>query len=230
MNRFAEAIIAVYRKALLLYPEHFREEFGDEMCQVFEEAISDAAAEGWSTLLIICFRELRDGPRMLLTQHWQNIQRIFRRPQVDDTRSTAPRPGLAPVEMSFLTRLTYAYAEGNPQKQRRADLLIATTSLIVLFPAFLFISLLIKLDSRGPLIYRQQRVDDEGKPFVLYKFRSMTSATVARDDAPPFGSKQRITRVGQWIRKWHLDETPQLFNVLKGEMSIVGARPKPPQA
>jgi len=87
----------------------------------------------------------------------------------------------------------------------------------------------IKLDSRGPVIYRQERVGLGGRPFMCLKFRSMTT-DAERDGVARWATKNdsRVTRVGKFIRKTRIDELPQLFSVLKGEMSIVGPRPERP--
>jgi len=95
-------------------------------------------------------------------------------------------------------------------------------------PLFLLIAALIKIDSSGPAMYRQTRVGLRGRPFLIWKFRSM------RQDAEKSGPQwaqaddPRISRVGRWLRKTRIDEFPQLINVLKGEMSLVGPRPERP--
>lgn len=92
--------------------------------------------------------------------------------------------------------------------------------------ACLIVSIAIKLDSKGPVLYRQERVGEDGKIFHLFKFRSMRMD--AETNGPVWAEKndQRVTRVGRVIRKMRLDEIPQMFNVLKGEMSFVGPRPE----
>ena len=113
--------------------------------------------------------------------------------------------------------------------KRTLDLVGAGLALIVLSPILLAIALAIKLDSRGPVLFTQLRSGRGGKFFKLYKFRSMhTEATVeVRDDGAIVKSRddERITRVGRVIRRLSLDEAPQLLNVLKGDMSLVGPRP-----
>jgi sugar transferase (PEP-CTERM system associated) len=114
--------------------------------------------------------------------------------------------------------------------QRWYSLFIAIVGVTVFAPVMLLIALAVKLTSPGPILYRQRRVGQHGVPFEVYKFRSMvvdaeseTGAVWATKDDP------RVTRVGRIIRKTRLDELPQLINVLKGEMSIVGPRPERPE-
>lgn len=106
------------------------------------------------------------------------------------------------------------------------DVIFASLVLICLFPIFLIIGLLIKLDSEGPVFYKPVRIGRGGKPFKVYKFRSMYNC-----DNPNAGKQStqkddpRITRIGKFLRKYSLDELPQFINVLTGEMSVVGPRP-----
>ena len=110
--------------------------------------------------------------------------------------------------------------------KRIFDFVFAALGLILLAPLFLLIAVLIKLDSRGPVFYRGVRIGLHGRSFRIFRFRTM------RPDAEQVGSNvtahrdPRITRVGRWLRPAKLDELPQLLNVLKGEMSIVGPRPE----
>ena len=106
------------------------------------------------------------------------------------------------------------------------DFLFSLFGLIVLSPFFLLISLCIGLDSRGGVFYRQSRVGKDGKDFKLYKFRSMRTGADKRGLITVGEKDSRITRVGYFLRKYKLDELPQLINVLKGEMSLVGPRPE----
>jgi sugar transferase (PEP-CTERM system associated) len=100
--------------------------------------------------------------------------------------------------------------------------------LALLSPLVLVISILIKIDSRGPIFFRQERVGESGKVFELLKFRSMVENAEANGPVWAQANDKRVTRVGRWIRKWRLDEIPQMFNVLKGDMSFVGPRPERP--
>ncbi|HUL30584.1 MAG TPA: exopolysaccharide biosynthesis polyprenyl glycosylphosphotransferase, partial [Thermodesulfobacteriota bacterium] len=103
---------------------------------------------------------------------------------------------------------------------------LSLIGLILLSPFILIISVLIKMDSPGSVFYKQARVGEDGKTFNLLKFRSMVEG--AETNGPVWAGKNddRITRVGRWIRKWRLDEIPQLVNVLRGDMSFVGPRPE----
>ena len=105
--------------------------------------------------------------------------------------------------------------------KRVMDFVIATILVVAFSPLFLLIAVLIKIDSRGPVFFRQERVGKNGKIFRIFKFRSMVSDNDMRD----FSSRDKYTFVGKIIRRLSLDELPQLFNVLRGEMSLVGPRP-----
>ncbi|MFN5169259.1 MAG: sugar transferase [Cyclobacteriaceae bacterium] len=110
--------------------------------------------------------------------------------------------------------------------KRAFDFLVAAVALLVLFPVFFVLGLLVKLDSRGPVFYRQERVGRNLTIFKLWKFRSMRT-DADRQAAITIGERDpRITRVGYWLRKFKLDELPQLINVLLGDMSLVGPRPE----
>jgi lipopolysaccharide/colanic/teichoic acid biosynthesis glycosyltransferase len=113
--------------------------------------------------------------------------------------------------------------------KRAFDLLGASVALLLLLPLMLAIALAIKLDSRGPVFFRQQRVGRHGVPFCIHKFRSMVADASQRGPALTVGDDPRITRVGRWLRRTRLDELPQLFDVLAGHMSLVGPRPEVPQ-
>lgn len=114
--------------------------------------------------------------------------------------------------------------------KRAFDILVALTALTLLSPFIVLAALAIKLDTRGPISYLQNRVGRDGKAFACVKFRTMVVGAenqglgleVAQDD-------DRITRVGELLRNWTFDEVPQLINVLKGDMSIVGPRPTVPE-
>lgn len=94
----------------------------------------------------------------------------------------------------------------------------------MLWPVMLLIALAVKLDSRGPVIYSEERLGRFGKPFRIFKFRTLDhGAKQTRPIAP--SDDARITRLGAWLRPRHLDELPQLFNIVRGEMSLVGPRP-----
>jgi lipopolysaccharide/colanic/teichoic acid biosynthesis glycosyltransferase len=114
--------------------------------------------------------------------------------------------------------------------KRGVDIVLASVGLILLACLTPLLALAIRLDSRGPIYYRQQRLGRGGSVFTIVKFRSM--AHRAEDSSGPMwstSSDSRVTRVGRLLRKARLDETPQLLNVLRGEMSLVGPRPERPE-
>jgi undecaprenyl phosphate N,N'-diacetylbacillosamine 1-phosphate transferase len=109
--------------------------------------------------------------------------------------------------------------------KRIFDIFIALPAVVILLPVFVAIFVAVKLTSKGPAIFKQDRAGLNGRPFIFYKFRTM------RLDVDPFGPSPkssddpRLTKIGRFLREHSLDELPQLFNVLKGGMSIVGPRP-----
>ena len=113
--------------------------------------------------------------------------------------------------------------------KRAFDLLCASVGLLVLSPLFLVIAIWIKCDSRGSVFFRQIRVGIKETPFKIIKFRSMKTDAEKSDVQVTTLDDNRITRCGRWIRKFKIDELPQLINVLRGEMSLVGPRPEVPK-
>ena len=130
--------------------------------------------------------------------------------------------------------LTYKFSK------RTLDIICSTLGLIILSPVLLIVAILIKLESKGPVIFSQKRVGLNGNEFKMYKFRSMVQnaeelkeklAKQNEMSGPMFKMKDdpRVTKVGKFIRKTSIDEIPQLINVIKGDMSLVGPRPSLPK-
>ena len=109
--------------------------------------------------------------------------------------------------------------------KRGLDIFIALAAMVILSPVLVAIGITIRLSSKGPAIFKQERAGKNGRPFVFYKFRTMTLDVDPFGPSPKSGQDPRLTRVGKFLRECSLDELPQLFNVLKGNMSIVGPRP-----
>jgi len=113
--------------------------------------------------------------------------------------------------------------------KRLFDLFFSSLGFILLFPLFLAIAVVIRFDSAGPVFFRQVRVGRHGRRFRIFKFRTMHADAEVRGRKITVGDDPRITRAGRILRKFKLDEMPQLFNVIKGEMSLVGPRPEVPR-
>ncbi len=109
--------------------------------------------------------------------------------------------------------------------KRGLDIFIALAAMVILSPVLVAIGITIRLSSKGPAVFKQQRAGKNGKPFVFYKFRTMTLDVDPFGPSPKSGEDRRLTKVGKFLRESSLDELPQLFNVLKGDMSIIGPRP-----
>ena len=112
--------------------------------------------------------------------------------------------------------------------KRVFDITAAAAGLILLAPLFAVVGILIKLDSPGPVFFRQQRMGKAFRPFWIYKFRTMIQNAPQQEGAITVGEDPRITRVGRFLRKTKFDELPQLVNVIKGDMALVGPRPEVP--
>ncbi|MCE5267553.1 MAG: sugar transferase [Planctomycetaceae bacterium] len=110
--------------------------------------------------------------------------------------------------------------------KRLFDVTVSAVGLAMLTLPMLLVALLIKLTSRGPVYFRQERMGRAGRPFVILKFRTMVQDAPSKGGPITFGADPRITRVGHWLRMTKFDELPQLINVFRGEMSLVGPRPE----
>jgi lipopolysaccharide/colanic/teichoic acid biosynthesis glycosyltransferase len=110
--------------------------------------------------------------------------------------------------------------------KRAFDIFLAFVGLVLLLPLLALAALLIKLESPGPVFFKQERIGRNFRPFWIYKFRTMVQEASVHDSLITVGADRRITRVGRILRKTKLDEVPQLINILRGEMTIVGPRPE----
>ena len=150
--------------------------------------------------------------------------------QNDGSHVIAPEPGSVALISTGLFGWMIGFARSRFREFKRLfDIVIGAVSLVVTSPVIIFVSVLIKIVSPGTILFKQERVGENGEIFSIYKMRTMipdaekhTGPVWAKEDDP------RLIKFGKIIRKMHIDELPQLFNVLKGEMSIVGPRPERP--
>ncbi len=137
-------------------------------------------------------------------------------------RSARFAAAAGPGRFEFRERLSY-------ERVRRAiDLACALVLLVALLPVLLGASMLIMLEDRGPVLFRQRRVGRFGRLFTIYKLRTMRRNLCGDGYSPTSGRDPRITRVGYWLRRTSIDELPQLINIIRGEMAFVGPRPEMP--
>jgi lipopolysaccharide/colanic/teichoic acid biosynthesis glycosyltransferase len=113
--------------------------------------------------------------------------------------------------------------------KRVFDIAVSAVALLLLLPLFGLIALAIKLDSPGPVFFKQCRIGRNFRRFWIYKFRTMIADAPAQGGELTIGADSRITRIGGWLRQFKLDELPQLFNIIKGDMALVGPRPEVPR-
>ncbi|MBA3430117.1 MAG: sugar transferase [Actinobacteria bacterium] len=131
-----------------------------------------------------------------------------------------PEPPEAPSRPDARSRPGYEFAK------RLTDLALGVLALALLSPFLVVLAYLINRDSPGPVLYRGLRIGRYGKPFRIYKFRTMEVDAEIHGGSSTPDDDPRITRIGAWLRSRKIDELPQLFNVIKGEMSLVGPRPQ----
>lgn len=165
------------------------------------------------------------------THNFEHLSR-FDIPTVveSDSKAWAPEPstialfggGFFGMVLSFV-RIAYS------AMKRLSDVIAATIGLILLSPIILLTIILVKLTSKGPVFYSQERVGKNGETFNIYKFRTM-KVDAEKESGPVWASKddQRITSIGKFLRQSRIDELPQFINILKGEMSLIGPRPERP--
>jgi len=180
--------------------------------------------------VIVAAREQRGG---VLPMHELLECRIRGVRVVDQTDFFERVHGEFPLESLKASWLIYGHGfeQGLSRRiaKRSTDIVVSSILLVLSLPVMVLAAIAIKLDGRGPLIYRQERVGQGGRSFRVLKFRSMR-ADAERDGVAQWADTDdpRITRVGRFLRKTRIDELPQLFNVLRGQMSIVGPRPERP--
>ena len=159
----------------------------------------------------------------------QEIAQIKSQPKPE--KSHAPEPSTLFLFLSGVTGMFVRFARRRFEEfKRMSDIALSIAGLVIISPILIFAAILIKINSKGPIIYKQSRVGKNGRIFKIYKLRTMRQdaekgigAVWAQENDP------RVTSVGRVLRKAHIDEIPQLLNVLKGEMSIVGPRPERPE-
>lgn len=139
----------------------------------------------------------------------------------------AAKPKLSRLAGEPLIDITRAdMADSTVNMKRAGDIVFSLLALLALLPFFAILAIAIRCDSRGPIIYSQERIGYRKKPFKIYKFRTMVNDAEINGPALTTVNDTRITRLGRFLRKYRLDELPQFWNVLKGDMSIVGPRPE----
>lgn len=205
-----------------------------------------------ANLVILAGRNPEQDQRLSeLVQHLDTpvVLRIGALPPLQAVTSAQITEGLASASVSRLETIAAAWEAGRSARgaavsrflKRALDVSIASLAVAGLSPLMISTALAIRLESRGPALFRQTRTGENGKPFTMYKFRSMHTDAEARlaalmkkndrNDGVTFKLRQdpRITRIGHFIRKFSIDELPQLLNVIKGDMSLVGPRPALPR-
>jgi Undecaprenyl-phosphate glucose phosphotransferase len=193
---------------------------------------------------------IADLPRLVEEHHIEHVfialpmnryadaRRVFDQlsQTIVDVRLVADVPALSALSlttstvhgMTFIGLRESTYHGVNVWVKRAMDVMLSAVALVLLSPLLLLIALLVKLTSRGPIFYRQERCSLNGEPFQMLKFRTMRADAEANGPQMTAAKDPRRTRLGTFLRVTNLDELPQLFNVLRGDMSLVGPRPERP--
>lgn len=163
-----------------------------------------------------------------------SVDREVAHPALPGSTSTPARNPSRPATVHYLTPIVtpapiaapdVPYAVAESKAKRAMDILLSSLALLVFLPLLLVIAMAVRLESRGPALFRQRRTGLNGKVFTIFKFRTMTVAEDGEDIRHATKNDARITALGLVLRKCSLDELPQLLNILNGDMSIVGPRP-----
>jgi exopolysaccharide biosynthesis polyprenyl glycosylphosphotransferase len=175
--------------------------------------------------IVIALEKESEATGKLISQLAESETDILIVPGVIDILSGSVR-STAVVNGQFIHLHTNPMAGWQENTKRLMDILVSLMLIILLSPLFIFAAIRVKMSSPGPIIYRQQRIGLKGRPFYIYKFRSMFTGAESNGPALSYDNDPRITRWGRIMRKWRIDELPQCWNILKGEMSLVGPRPE----
>jgi exopolysaccharide biosynthesis polyprenyl glycosylphosphotransferase len=188
------------------------------------------SSQSWSGVLLGSQIELSDRlVQQLMAMRLQGIP-VYRLPDIyENLWYKLPSSLLQDTWFTFSTGFNLMSGGFNARVKRVFDTIASALLLLILSPLMLLVALTIKLDSPGPVFYSQQRTGLNGKTFKVHKFRSMYQDAEKRGAQWAQERDPRITRVGYWLRLMRIDELPQVWNVLKGEMSLIGPRPERPQ-
>jgi exopolysaccharide biosynthesis polyprenyl glycosylphosphotransferase len=192
--------------------------------------LSTCTQRPWSGVVVATQLEFSDAQiQQLMELRLQGIP-VYRLPDICETLwYKIPSSLLEDKWLAFSAGFNLVSCSVSLKLKRFTDLIVTALLLMLLFPLMLLVSLLIKLDSPGPVFYSQLRTGLYGKPFRVYKFRSMYRDAEKRGAQWASQRDPRITRVGYWLRVLRIDELPQIWNVLQGEMSLIGPRPERPE-
>ncbi|MEB3217349.1 MAG: sugar transferase [Nostocales cyanobacterium 94392] len=186
--------------------------------------------QGWTGVLLGNQIKLSDSlVQQLMKMRLQGIP-VYQLPDIyENLWYKLPSSLLQDTWFTFSTGFNLMSGNINTRVKRVMDMLVSAWLLLLLSPVMLVVAIAIKLDSPGPVFYSQERTGLNGVPFKVHKFRSMYQDAEKRGAQWAQKRDPRITRVGYWLRLMRIDELPQMWNVLKGEMSLIGPRPERPQ-
>ncbi len=177
-------------------------------------------------IVVIAFAKKHESEtKQVLNDLAEKDVSILMVPEISDIVTGAVRTSNI-VAGQFISLHTGLMPDWQQNIKRLIDIVVSLVAILLLWPLYIFVAIRVKISSPGPIIYRQERIGYKGKSFQILKFRSMVVDAEANGPALSHESDTRITNWGKTMRKWRLDELPQVWNILRGEMSLVGPRPE----
>jgi Undecaprenyl-phosphate glucose phosphotransferase len=229
MARYIKEVEARPENGLQIVGQHKALRHGDKRYVQFDGTLEDVLATAKPQIIVIGYpTENRTVEKEMIAKCYDLIQRVLVIPDLPYSMigskivdfHSIPVMQLNDVSITFFQRVG----------KRVFDFLLTLMGTIIISPLMLILALLVKITSPGPVLYKQKRITEGGKEFTMLKFRSMTNRLPGEEDGKwTTKDDPRVTPFGKFIRRTSLDELPQLFNVLKGEMSLIGPRPERPE-
>lgn len=228
---FCKAVIVGDRSGATMLARRLQDSRGIKMFEIVgimspDEASTETLARSGAQAIIVApdSRPAAESVGLLATLYRTDLQ-IFITPHLYQLITSRPR--IDAIVGEPLINITNANLSPSTQNFKRVgDVVFSAAAMMVLLPVYAAIALAVRIDSPGPVIYRQQRLGYHKKKFYILKFRTMRAGAEEHGPALSAPGDSRITRVGRFLRKYRLDELPQFWNVLRGHMSLVGPRPE----
>ncbi len=228
VNRYIKETIAHPQNGLRIMGQCNAGDLGNDQCTQMEGNLKELLDESSPDMVVIGYpTSARETERTVIAQCYDLIQRVFVIPDLPFSMIGTRVMDFHSIPVMQLNDVSITFFQ--QAGKRLFEFVLTLVGTIVISPFLLVIALLVKLTSPGPVLFKQKRITIHGREFTMLKFRSMSDRPLGdEDDRWTTKGDPRITKVGAFLRKTSLDELPQLFNVLKGDMALIGPRPERP--